>query len=176
MQCLNELERLGVITWRLEEHAWIADPDRVVGALTEAGFNEYKREVAKDHRSHVTSGGMWQGLDPRTGVVATVIWHANPEEAHVFIEIDGTPFEGNAWAEVDDAVLAVLAESGGRLTLGEIAERIGMSEDSVRSVVSMLAEQGKVRIATVELGNVARPDVRMRRPLARASAHVPPAA
>jgi len=176
MQCLNELERHGVIRWRLEEHAWIADPDRVVWALTEAGFTEYKREIAKDNRSHVTSGGMWQGLDTRTGVVATVIWHASPEEGHVFIEIDGKPFEGNAWAEVDDAVLAVLAESGGRLTPAQIAERIGMSEDSVRSIVAMLAEQGKVRVAMVELGNVALPEGLLRRPLARTSARVPPAA
>jgi hypothetical protein len=30
---------------------------------------------------------------------------------------------------------------------------VGMSEDSGRSVVSMLAEQGKMRIAVVELPN-----------------------
>jgi hypothetical protein len=30
---------------------------------------------------------------------------------------------------------------------------VGMSEDSARSVVSMLAAQGKMRIAVVELSN-----------------------
>src|SRR5262249_56179901 len=95
-----------------------------------------------------------EGLDAQTGVVATVIWHATPNEARVFIEIDGRPFEGNAWAEIDDAVLGVLAECGGRLALGQLAKRVGMSEDAVRSVVSMLAEQGKPRIAVVELTHV----------------------
>ena len=164
MHHLNELERQGLISWRVEEHAWVADPDRVVKALTDDGFHEYKREVAKDGRSHPASGGMWQGLDPHTGVVATVIWHATPNEARVFIEIDGRPFEGNAWAEIDDAVLGVLAECGGRLALGQLAKRVGMSEDAVRSVVSMLAEQGKVRIAVVELPHVVPTEESLMRP------------
>jgi hypothetical protein len=164
MQHLNELERQGLMSWRVEEHAWVADPDRVVRALTDDGFHEYKREIAKDNRTHAASGGMWQGLDPRTGVVATVIWHATPHEARVFIEIDGRPFEGNAWAEIDDAVLGVLAECGGRLTPGQIATRVGMSEDAVRSVVSMLAEQGKVRIAVVELPHVLPTEESLMRP------------
>ncbi|PYN69465.1 MAG: hypothetical protein DMD90_02915 [Candidatus Rokuibacteriota bacterium] len=168
MQHLNELERQGLMSWRSEEHAWVADPDRVVQALRDGGFQEYKREIAKDNRSHATSGGMWQGLDPQSGVVATVIWHATPQEAHVFVEIDGRPFEGNAWAEIDDAVLGALTEGGGRLTPGQIAKRVGMSEDAVRSVVSMLAEQGKVRIAVVELPHVVpTKESLMRPPLAR---------
>ena len=168
MYHLNELERQGLISWRVEEHAWVADPDRVVRALTDDGFHEYKREVAKDGRNHPASGGMWQGLDQKTGVVATVIWHATPHEARVFIEIDGRPFEGNVWAEIDEAVLGALAEGGGRLTPGQIAKRVGMSEDAVRSVISMLAEQGKVRIAVVELPHV----VPMRPPMVRASSRL----
>ena len=164
MHHLNELERQGLMSWRVDECAWIADPDHVVRALTDDGFHEYKREIAKDNRTRAASGGMWQGLDPRTGVVATVIWHVTPHEARVFIEIDGRPFEGNAWAEVDDAVLAVLAECGGRLSPGQIAARVGMSEDAVRSVVSMLAEQGKVRIAVVELPHVIPTEESLMRP------------
>src|SRR6266550_3399389 len=152
MQHLNELERQGLMSWRSEEHAWVADPDRVVQALRDGGFQEYKREIAKDNRSHATSGGMWQGLDPQSGVVATVIWHATPQEAHVFVEIDGRPFEGNAWAEIDDAVLGALTEGGGRLTPGQIAKRVGMSEDAVRSVVSMLAEQGELDATSSRAG------------------------
>jgi hypothetical protein len=39
--------------------------------------------------------------------VATVIWvmHATRPETHVFVEIDGRPVEGSAWAEIDEAVL-----------------------------------------------------------------------
>ena len=87
-----------------------------------------------------TCGGMWQELDPGTGAVATVIWvmHATRPETHVFVEIDGRPVEGSAWAEIDEAVLEALATGGGRLTLDQIGERVGMSGDAVRSVVSML--------------------------------------
>jgi hypothetical protein len=38
-----------------------------------------------------------------------------------------------------------------RLTPAQIAEHVGMSEGAVQSLVSMLAEQGRVRIAAVEL-------------------------
>src|SRR5262249_15548732 len=165
MQHLNELERQGLMSWRVEEHAWVADPERVVRALTDDGFQEYKREIAKDNRSHAASGGMWQGLDPKTRGVAPVIWHATPEEGHVFIEIDGPPVERHAWAE---GVRGALAEGGGGRTPGQIAKRVGMSEDAVRSVVSMLAEQGKVRIAVVELPHV----VPMRPPMVRASSRL----
>jgi len=55
------------------------------------------------------------------------------------------------WHDVDDATLNVLAAAGGKLTLAELAGRLGMSEDAVRSIVTMLAEQGCVRITAVEL-------------------------
>ena len=139
--------------WRAEDHAWIADPEQVVEALTIDGFDEYRREIAKGGRERATSGGMWQGLDRRTGEVATVIWvaHATPSHSHVFIEIDGRAIEGSAWDEIDAAVLDALGAEGGHLTIAQIATRVGMSEGAVQSVVSMLAGQGKVRIAAVEL-------------------------
>jgi hypothetical protein len=139
--------------WRAEDHAWIADPDLVVQALMTDGFNEYRREIARRARERAASGGMWQGLDPRTGVVATVIWvnEATPRESHVFIEIDGRCVDGSAWAEIDAAVLETVTAAGGHMTVPEIAARVGMSEGAVQSVVSMLAGQGKLRIAAVEL-------------------------
>jgi len=167
MRSLGELERNGTIRWRAENHAWVADPARVVQALTDEGFAEYRREIATSGRAHVTSGGMWQGLDPRTGVVATVIWvaQATAPESHVFIEIDGRSVEGSAWSEIDAAILEVLAAGGGRLTPAQIAEQVGMSEGAVQSLVSMLAEQGKVRIALVEMVEPRQPP-RIREPQA----------
>jgi len=139
--------------WRAEDHAWIADPEQIVEALTTDGFDEYRREIARGGRERATSGGMWQGLDRRTGEVATVIWvaHATPSHAHVFIEIDGRAIEGSAWDEIDTAILETLSAGGGYLTVAQIATRVGMSEGAVQSVVSMLAGQGKLRIAAVEL-------------------------
>jgi hypothetical protein len=55
------------------------------------------------------------------------------------------------WAPIDEAVLGALAEAPGPLTLTSIAVRVGISEDAARSVVAMLAAEGKVRIAMVEL-------------------------
>lgn len=153
MHSFGDLERNGTIRWRAEHQAWVADPECVVQTLTDEGFAEYRREIATSGRAHVTSGGMWQGLDPRTGVVATVIWaaHTTGPGSHVFIEIDGRAVEGSAWSEIDAAILEVLAAGGGRLTAAQIAEQVGMSEGAVQSVVSMLAERGKVRIVAVEL-------------------------
>jgi hypothetical protein len=153
MRHIDELEHQGTMRWRAEDRAWVAEPEHVVRALVSEGYQEYRREIAKGGRAGAASGGMWQGLDSRTGSVATVIWarQASPEESHVFIEIDGRPVEGSAWTEIDAAVLGVLTDGGGRLTPAEIAAKVGMSEDAVRSIVSMLAEQGKVRIAAVEL-------------------------
>ena len=67
------------------------------------------------------------------------------------------------WAAIDAGVIGALTEAGGWLTLADIAARVGISEDAARSVVSMLAEEGKVRIAAVEL-------VSSRLPLATAPA------
>jgi IclR helix-turn-helix domain len=153
MQHLGELEDNGAMCWRAEDQAWIADPESVLKALVNDGFAEYRREIARGGRERATSGGMWQGLDQRTGMVATVIWvtHAPPTQCHVFIEIDGRPVEGSAWTEIDAAVLNAVNAAGGRLTLAQIATRVGMSEGAVQSIVSMLAGQGKLRIAAVEL-------------------------
>jgi len=146
--------------WRPEDFAWVADPEDVVAALTHDGFEQYRREIASVGRERAASGGMWQGLDRRSGAVATVIWKAlGPSSpSHVFIEIDGRPVEGSAWADVDAAVLSTLTVAGGRLTLADIAARTGLSEQAVQSIVSMLAGQGKLRIAAVELA-AHRPNV-----------------
>ena len=153
MQHFDDLERSGTMCWRAEDQAWIVDPENVLTALVNGGFAEYRREIAKSGRERPTSGGLWQGLDQRTGVIATVIWvtHAPPSQSHVFIEIDGRPVEGSAWTEIDAAVLNTLSAAGGRLTLAQIAARVGMSEGAVQSIVSMLAGHGKLRIAAVEL-------------------------
>jgi hypothetical protein len=159
MHELDALQQCGALCWRAEDHGWIGDPERVVQGLTAEGFHEYRREIARPGRDRTASGGMWQGLDPRTGTVATVIWAPHPtvSESHVFIEIDGRPVEGSAWAEIDTAILEVLAAGGGRLTVAQIAAGVGLSEGAVQSAVSMLAGQGKVRIAAVELAPRGRP-------------------
>lgn len=52
------------------------------------------------------------------------------------------------WSSIDDEVLDCLAARP--MTPAEISSKLGMSEDSVRSLLSMLAADGKVRICAVE--------------------------
>jgi DNA-binding Lrp family transcriptional regulator len=54
------------------------------------------------------------------------------------------------WNDIDRDVRAVL-ERHGSLTPAEIARALRMSEGAVSSVLSMLAQEGKLRIARVEL-------------------------
>ena len=53
------------------------------------------------------------------------------------------------WSELDDAVLACLSEPGG-MSPEEIGRRLGMSAAAAVSVLGMLAQEGRVRIARVE--------------------------
>jgi predicted ArsR family transcriptional regulator len=54
------------------------------------------------------------------------------------------------WSEIDDEVQGCLKRHGA-MTPGEIAQQLGLSESAVSSVVSLLAQEGKLRIARVEL-------------------------
>ena len=54
------------------------------------------------------------------------------------------------WCEIADQVRACL-ERHGALAPAEIARLLGLSEGAVTSVLSMLAQEGKLRIARVEL-------------------------
>jgi hypothetical protein len=85
------------MTWSAVEHAWIAQPEDVVQALSDEGFQEYKRVEARGRRDRGPAGGVWQGLDARTGAVASAIWvqGAMAPDARVFIEIDGKRLEGS---------------------------------------------------------------------------------
>lgn len=87
----EDLRREGRMRWLPGARAWSAQPDEVVDALARDGFAECKREVAR--RGPQPSGGVWQGLDTRTGATASAVWvrRPNAEETIVFIEIDGRP-------------------------------------------------------------------------------------
>lgn len=95
---LDSLEHHGAMYWRPEQRAWSADPAEMVKALQKDGFREYKHEVVTRGRSRTAWGGMWQGLDPRNGTVATVTWvmHMLPPDIYVFIEVGGRWIEGRA--------------------------------------------------------------------------------
>jgi hypothetical protein len=88
---LNDLRRRVRMTWSDETHEWIATSSDVVGALQDAGFCECKHVIATSRRAGRPAGGAWQGVDPRTGSTASLVWmaHAVAQDAMMFIEIDG---------------------------------------------------------------------------------------
>jgi hypothetical protein len=73
MRTVDVLRGQGTIAWTEEHRAWVASPKEVVGLLTNQGFAEYKREQIRT-RSGEVAAGLWEGLDLRTGALASAIW------------------------------------------------------------------------------------------------------
>ena len=69
---LHELREHGRMQWLDNARGWRAEPDDVVNALTADGFQECKRETARIPRAPAT-GGVWQGVDHKTGAVASPV-------------------------------------------------------------------------------------------------------
>jgi len=144
------------MVWIEDQRGWLANPDEVVGALVDDGFDEYRREVIHSRRGR-PRGGVWQGLNASTGSVVSAIWVNQSERDHaiVYIDVDGElvgrPKEAGMeswWSDLDEAILGWLADEG-PLAPAEIGCRLGLSEGAVASLVSLLAQEGKVRICLV---------------------------
>ena len=73
MAGLNELREQGGMTWIEQEHGWVAAPEEIVEALSRDGFEECRREMTMR-----PIGGAWQGVETRTGSVASAIWVNRP--------------------------------------------------------------------------------------------------
>jgi hypothetical protein len=91
MRGLDDLREQGKMTWAEAEHGWVAVPDDIVDALANDGFEECKSETTTSRRDLRPAGGVWQGVNTRTGSVASAIWmdRPSPARAIVFITIDG---------------------------------------------------------------------------------------
>lgn len=87
---LRQLTEQGRMRWSEARRAWLAEPEDVVSALCRDGFEECKREAAR-------IGGVWQGLDARTGSVASAVWvrAAESDGPMVFIDINGHAVKGD---------------------------------------------------------------------------------
>ena len=96
MTGVNALREHNRITWIEQEHGWIAAPEDVVNVLSGEGFEECKRETTTSRRDRHPAGGLWQGINTRTGSVASAIWVNRPAWPHavVFIEVDGESLAG----------------------------------------------------------------------------------
>jgi hypothetical protein len=96
MNDLNELREQGRMTWIEQEHGWLAAPQEILNALSNDGFEECKREMTTSRRDRRPAGGVWQGVNTRTGSEASAIWVNRPvwHQAIVFIDIDGESLVG----------------------------------------------------------------------------------
>jgi hypothetical protein len=97
MMGLTELRGQGKMTWNERERGWLAAPEEILKALSTDGFQECKRESTTSRRDSRPAGGVWQGVDTRSGLVASAIWVNRPawEQAIVFIAIDGESLKGD---------------------------------------------------------------------------------
>ncbi len=61
------------------------------------GFEGCKREMTTSRRDLQPAGGVWPGVNPSTGSVASAIWVTRPawRQATVFIDIDGESLTGD---------------------------------------------------------------------------------
>ena len=96
MTGLKELHEQGRMTWIEQEHGWLAAPEEILKALSHDGFEECKREMTTSRRDRRPAGGVWQGVNARTGSEASAIWVNRParHQAMVFIDIDGESLAG----------------------------------------------------------------------------------
>ena len=106
MEHVNHLEQLrefGRMTWAERAHGWLVEPQQVLDALVSEGFQEYKHEVARSGHNRGVTGGMWEGLNPRNGSVASAIWvnRRENEKTLVFIDINGEPLTGDRRGAAD---------------------------------------------------------------------------
>jgi hypothetical protein len=101
---LEDLRAHGRMTWNMAERGWAATPEDVVLALTHDGFVECKRAMTTSRRDRRPVGGVWEGVDARTGSIASAVWvcrRAEPE-AIVFIAVDGQSLEEGCLGAPDD--------------------------------------------------------------------------
>lgn len=96
MKGVSDLREESRMTWSEHEHGWVGAPEEVLNALSRDGFEECKREMTTSRRDRQPAGGLWQGVDHRTGSVASAIWVNRPTRHHaiVFIEVDGQLLTG----------------------------------------------------------------------------------
>jgi hypothetical protein len=95
MKALTELVNEGRIARTAQARGFIGRPGDIVDALGREGFAEFKADAARSRRDQAPAGGIWQGLDVRTGAVASAIWIRGDdgERAVVFVDIDGRPVD-----------------------------------------------------------------------------------
>jgi len=105
MNELDELRGHGRMTWIEAEQGWLAAPEEIVNALSTDGFEESMREMTTSRRDSQPAGGVWQGINRRTGAVASASWvnRLLGPQALVFISVDGRLLKGDTSTAESDS-------------------------------------------------------------------------
>jgi len=72
--CLDALREQGQMTWSEHADGWNGRPEEILRALGTDGFQECKREMTTSRGIATRLGGVWQGVNPHTKSVASVVW------------------------------------------------------------------------------------------------------
>jgi len=93
MNGLDALRERGGMAWSEIERGWLAWPAAVVEALASDGFEECKREAVTSSQDGRPAGGVWQGINPCSTSMASVVWVARSSRPGpiVFVAINGKP-------------------------------------------------------------------------------------
>ena len=96
MNRVDELRAHGRMTWMEAEQGWVGAPEEIVKARSGDSFEECKREVTTSRRDSRPAWGVWQGINTRTGAVASAVWVTRllGPQATVFITVDGESLRG----------------------------------------------------------------------------------
>jgi hypothetical protein len=92
----HELRQQRRMSWMRQQHGWVAVPEDIVNALSNEGFEECPRRPTTSRLDRLPAGGLWQGVDPRTGSAASVTFVNRPARHYtlVHIEVDGESLTG----------------------------------------------------------------------------------
>lgn len=91
MPGFDELRQQRRMSWIAQQRGWVAVPEEVVSVLSNEGFEACQLERPTRRRDRHPAGELWQGVDTRTGSVASATWVTRPawQYSLVFIEVDG---------------------------------------------------------------------------------------
>ena len=94
MTGLNELREQGKMTWIEQEQGCVRGAGGNRNGTLEDGFEECKRQMTTSRGDKRPAGGVWQGVNPRTGSVASAIWVTRPAWHQAIVDIDGESLKG----------------------------------------------------------------------------------
>ena len=74
---LDDLRERVRMTWNDRARGWVGAPSEIVRALEDNGCCECKHLITTSRRDGGPAGGVWRGVNARTGSTASAMWVAH---------------------------------------------------------------------------------------------------